>query len=50
MLIFDAVICSTDRHFGGLGFIVDNDLRDLDSRAAALEGSVRQMAEKLLRG
>lgn len=24
MLVFDAVICNTDRHFGNFGFIVDN--------------------------
>ena len=24
MLVFDAIICNTDRHFGNFGFLVDN--------------------------
>ena len=25
MLVFDAVVCNTDRHFGNFGFLVDNE-------------------------
>lgn len=24
MIVFDAVVCNTDRHFGNLGFLLDN--------------------------
>ena len=29
MLVFDAVICNTDRHFGNFGFLVDNETNEI---------------------
>ena len=29
MLIFDAVVCNTDRHFGNFGFLVDNETNQI---------------------
>jgi len=29
MLIFDAVVCNTDRHFGNFGFLVDNETNEI---------------------
>ena len=29
MLVFDAVICNTDRHFGNFGVLVDNDTNQI---------------------
>ena len=26
MLVFDAVICNTDRHYGNFSFMIDNNL------------------------
>ena len=33
MLVFDAVICNTDRHFGNFGFLVDNRTNKIVSPA-----------------
>lgn len=33
MLVFDAVICNTDRHFGNFGFLVDNHTNQIISPA-----------------
>lgn len=29
MLVFDAVVCNTDRHFGNFGFLVDNETNQI---------------------
>lgn len=29
MLVFDAVVCNTDRHFGNFGFLVDNETNEI---------------------
>lgn len=29
MLVFDAVVCNTDRHFGNFGFLVDNEINEI---------------------
>lgn len=29
MIVFDGIICNTDRHFGNFGFLVDNDTLDI---------------------
>ena len=33
MLVFDAVICNTDRHFGNFGFLIDNSTNRIASPA-----------------
>lgn len=33
MLVFDAVICNTDRHFGNFGFLVDNRTNEISAPA-----------------
>ena len=33
MLVFDAVICNTDRHFGNFGFLVDNEANEIVASA-----------------
>ena len=33
MLVFDAVICNTDRHFGNFGFLIDNHTNQIISPA-----------------
>ena len=33
MIVFDAVICNTDRHFGNFGFLVDNKTNKITSPA-----------------
>ncbi|MCR5796225.1 MAG: XRE family transcriptional regulator [Solobacterium sp.] len=33
MLVFDAVICNTDRHFGNFGFLIDNETNTIVSPA-----------------
>lgn len=33
MLVFDAVICNTDRHFGNFGFLIDNTTNQIVSPA-----------------
>ncbi len=29
MLVFDALICNTDRHFGNFGFLIDNRINEI---------------------
>ena len=33
MLVFDAVVCNTDRHFGNFGFLVDNETNQIAAPA-----------------
>ena len=33
MVVFDAVICNTDRHFGNFGFLIDNSTNKIASPA-----------------
>ena len=33
MVVFDAVICNTDRHYGNFGFIIDNDTNRISAPA-----------------
>lgn len=33
MLVFDAIICNTDRHFGNFGFMVDNETNSIAAPA-----------------
>lgn len=33
MLVFDAVVCNTDRHFGNFGFLVDNKTNEIAGTA-----------------
>ena len=33
MLVFDAVICNVDRHFGNFGFLIDNKTNRISAQA-----------------
>ena len=33
MIVFDAVVCNTDRHYGNFGFLVDNDTNQIAAPA-----------------
>lgn len=33
MLVFDAVVCNTDRHFGNFGFLIDNETNEIAGTA-----------------
>lgn len=33
MIVFDAVVCNTDRHYGNLGFLVDNETNQIAAPA-----------------
>ena len=33
MIVFDAVVCNTDRHYGNFGFLVDNNINQIAAPA-----------------